>query len=192
MSSLSLGFTPESYPYLPCLLVLRPSLIHVFLASRSQEMVNLLLVGRAVPNTFDGNKDLDGLVLNGIHKRSHVGLLTLFEHYGSMEVGDMLKVPRSPVWVVCSESHFSVCFATDSDAVSRATDEGGRFDLQYYDQLAKQDEGIRLSVCYDTVRAMDPKVILDHDKDMTPPLEHCIRTKWAHAEVDWNGTDPIL
>ena len=37
------------------------------LNARSQEMVNLLLVGRAVPNVFDGVKDLDGLVLTGIH-----------------------------------------------------------------------------------------------------------------------------
>lgn len=155
-------------------------------------MVNLLLVGRAVPNTFDGNKDLDGLALNGIHKRSDVGLLTLFEHYGSMEVGSLLKSPRSPVWVVCSESHFSVCFAKDADQVQNATERGGEFDLHYYDELAKMDEPVRLTVSFDLERAKEAKVIEEHSRDMTPPLEHCIRTKWAHAAVDWNGTDPIL
>uniref|UniRef100_A0A0B6ZB67 Deubiquitinating enzyme MINDY-3/4 conserved domain-containing protein n=2 Tax=Arion vulgaris TaxID=1028688 RepID=A0A0B6ZB67_9EUPU len=30
------------------------------------------------------------------------------------------------------------------------------------------------------------------DDDLVPPLEHCIRTKWEDAEIDWNGTEPIL
>ena len=64
--------------------------------------------------------------------------------------------------------------------------------MHYYDELAKQDEPIRLGISYDVSRAGEPKVILDHGRDMTPPLEHCIRTRWAHAQVNWNGTDPIL
>uniref|UniRef100_A0A6U4VFS2 Deubiquitinating enzyme MINDY-3/4 conserved domain-containing protein n=3 Tax=Hemiselmis andersenii TaxID=464988 RepID=A0A6U4VFS2_HEMAN len=158
----------------------------------SQEMVNLFLVGRAVANAFDGDKDLDGMKLTGVHKRSNVGMLTLFEHYDSMQVGSRLKDPITPVWVVCSESHFSVIFSCDAEEVQSATASGGGFDLHYYDELAKQDEPIRLSVSYDLSKASDPKVILDHSKDMTPPLEHCIRTKWAHCHVSWNGTDPIL
>ena len=40
----------------------------------SQEMVNLLLVGRAVGNVFDGDKDLDGTILQVC---MHVGCVCL-------------------------------------------------------------------------------------------------------------------
>ncbi|KAJ1476240.1 hypothetical protein T484DRAFT_1632872, partial [Baffinella frigidus] len=89
----------------------------------SQEMVNLLLVGRAVPNVFDGVKDLDGLVLTGIHAQGSVGLVTLFEHYKSMEVGEHLKRPKAPIWVVCSESHFTILFLNDVSQVSPDPDQ---------------------------------------------------------------------
>ena len=81
----------------------------------SQEMVHLLLVGKATSNTFDGDKVLDEMtVLKGIHKRSDIGLLSLFEHYDSIVVGDHLKNPRYPIWLVCSESHFTVLFGMKS------------------------------------------------------------------------------
>ena len=49
----------------------------------SQELINLMLVGKAVSNVHDGDKDMgDGLVLKGINKQSEVGFLTFFEHYG--------------------------------------------------------------------------------------------------------------
>ncbi len=34
------------------------------------------------------------------HTHTQVGLLTLFEHYGSMQVGERLKRPRTAIWVV--------------------------------------------------------------------------------------------
>ena len=40
----------------------------------SQEMVHLFLLGKAISNTFDGDKILDETtILKGIHKRSDVG-----------------------------------------------------------------------------------------------------------------------
>ena len=40
----------------------------------SQEMVHLFLLGKAISNTFDGDKVLDeATVLKGIHKRSDIG-----------------------------------------------------------------------------------------------------------------------
>eukprot|EP00960_Hanusia_phi_P076173 768524-Hanusia_phi.AAC.6 len=83
----------------------------------SQEMVNLLLVGKAVPNVFDGTKELDGLTLNGITCKTEIGFFSLFEHYRSIEVGSLLKNPKYPVWVVCSESHFSVFFSSNLNAL---------------------------------------------------------------------------
>ena len=40
----------------------------------SQEMVHLFLLGKAISNTFDGDKVLDETtILKGIHKRSDIG-----------------------------------------------------------------------------------------------------------------------
>ena len=70
----------------------------------TQEMVNLLMFGSAVSNTFDGHMILDAqggmqmiksnhddviteeadsavTVLKGVVRRSDIGLLSLFEHY---------------------------------------------------------------------------------------------------------------
>ena len=69
---------------------------------------------RAVSNTFDYTVTLEGgpgdpdTILRGVEERADVGLLSLFEHYQSTTVGEHLKTPAFPVWLVCSESHFSV------------------------------------------------------------------------------------
>jgi len=124
-------------------------------------------------------------VFKGLDKQSDVGLLSLFEHYKSCEVGVNFKTPKYPIWVICSESHFSVLFSVDRNLLDDWKLEK-KFDLYYYDGLARQDEEIRLTV--DTTRECpDYK-----DIDLVPPLEHCIRTRWKNAVIDWNGTDPIL
>ena len=49
----------------------------------SQEVINLMLTGRARSNVHDGDRDLgDNFILKGIETQSEVGFLTLFEHYG--------------------------------------------------------------------------------------------------------------
>lgn len=49
----------------------------------SQELINIMLVGKAVSNVFNGDKDMgDNFILKGIHKQSEIGFLTLFEAYG--------------------------------------------------------------------------------------------------------------
>ncbi|XP_053115336.1 probable ubiquitin carboxyl-terminal hydrolase MINDY-4 isoform X2 [Hemicordylus capensis] len=156
----------------------------------TQELVNLLLTGKAVSNVFNDVMELDSgngnvTVLKGIVGRSEVGLLSLFEHYNVCQVGCYLKTPRFPVWLVCSESHFSVLFCLQKDLLGDWKMER-QFDLYYYDGLASQQEEIRL-----TVDTSQPYVA-DKDDDLIPPLEHCIRTKWKGAVVNWNGTEPIL
>eukprot|EP00752_Nemacystus_decipiens_P004082 g3736.t2 len=106
----------------------------------AQELVNLLLSGRAHSNVFDGRRVIgdeeddantgenggkeddeeggDRVVLTGIPERGRVGFLTLFEAYKHVEVGDRLKTPETPVWVVCSESHYSVLFSLDRSLVA--------------------------------------------------------------------------
>ena len=77
-----------------------------------------MLVGKGSTNVHDGDKDLDGMILKGIQRQSDVGFLTLFEHYGNFLVGDFYKKPRLPIWIVCSESHYSVMFATEMSVVT--------------------------------------------------------------------------
>lgn len=112
----------------------------------SMEMVNLLIHGRAVSNVFNDSVYLDNLELRGPNKRNEVGLLSLFEHYKSCEVGSYYKTPKYPIWVVCSESHFSVIFAIRKEILNDWKAET-RFDLYYYDGLARQDEQIKLTIC---------------------------------------------
>lgn len=151
----------------------------------SQEAVNLLLIGLARTNVFDGTKtlgdDKDVVVLRGIPSRSDFGLLTLDEANGYYEVGEFFKSPRSKIWVVYAESHYSVLFA-DDDCDSKA------FHLQYYDCLGGQREKITLLVETTKRNSFDQP---SQDEDI-PPLDLVIRTKWRNASVDWLGTDPIL
>ncbi|XP_029865877.1 probable ubiquitin carboxyl-terminal hydrolase MINDY-4 isoform X3 [Aquila chrysaetos chrysaetos] len=156
----------------------------------TQELVNLLLTGKAVSNVFNNVIELDSgngniTILKGITSHSDIGLLSLFEHYDVCQVGCYLKTPKYPIWLVCSESHFSVLFCLEKDLLGDWKTER-RFDLYYYDGLANQEEEIRLTV--DTTQMCTE----DKENDLTPPLEHCIRTKWQGAVIDWNGTEPIL
>eukprot|EP00899_Mesostigma_viride_P010424 jgi/Mesvir1/19383/Mv10420-RA.1 len=77
----------------------------------SQEIVNLLLCGKAVAHVFDGTMDMgSGLQLKGISGDIEVGFLTQLEFLHYCKVGDLLKNPKYPIWVVGSESHYSVLF----------------------------------------------------------------------------------
>lgn len=81
----------------------------------SQEIVNLLLSGRAVANVFDGRMDLGGgMFVKGISSTVEVGFLTLLESLNFCKVGQSLKCPKWPIWVVGSESHYTVLFALDT------------------------------------------------------------------------------
>ncbi|KAL1495180.1 hypothetical protein AB1Y20_017045 [Prymnesium parvum] len=88
----------------------------------SQEGLNLLLTGqerrprhtlarRATSNVFDGERDLGGgLVLRGVASRPAVGLLSVLEALRYLQVGNFFKQPHAPIWVVASETHYSVLF----------------------------------------------------------------------------------
>ncbi|KAM9384082.1 putative ubiquitin carboxyl-terminal hydrolase MINDY-4 [Pholidichthys leucotaenia] len=158
----------------------------------TQELVNLLLCGRAVSNVFDTDMEFDSgngnmTLLKGIKGRCDVGLLSLFEHYNLCKVGMYLKTPLYPIWVVCSESHFSVLFSLQRELLTNE-DRGLEFDLYYYDGLANQQEEIRLTVSVGKFHQSGQDV----DTDLIPPLELCIRTRWKDAFVSWNDTEPIL
>nr|XP_054767713.1 probable ubiquitin carboxyl-terminal hydrolase MINDY-4 [Lytechinus pictus] len=155
----------------------------------TQEMVNLIVTGKAMSNVFNDTVELgsgkDVTRLKGLSGRSDIGFLSLFEHYKSCQVGTYYKTPRFPIWVVCSESHFSVLFSLKKELLGDWRMER-HFDLYYYDGLAKQQEEIRLTI--DTTQTCPAS----DDDELIPPLEHCIRTKWPEAVVNWNGSEPIL
>uniref|UniRef100_A0A8C0Q5F1 Ubiquitin carboxyl-terminal hydrolase MINDY n=1 Tax=Canis lupus familiaris TaxID=9615 RepID=A0A8C0Q5F1_CANLF len=143
----------------------------------TQELVNLLLTGKAVSNVFNDVVELDSgngniTLLKGIAARSDIGFLSLFEHYNVCQVGCFLKTPKFPIWVVCSESHFSVLFSLQLELLRDWRAER-LFDLYYYDGLANQQEQIRLTV--DTTQTVPE----DKDNDLIPPLELCIRTRYG-------------
>jgi len=157
----------------------------------TQELVNLMVFGRAYSNVFNGTKRLgsaqDGwCVLQGAPRRATVGFLSLFEAFKSIEVGSRLKGPTSSVWIVCAESHYSVLFAVDPTV--DPADDTRPLDLYYFDQLARQTEKIRL-----TVRPKQlPAHLTTGFEEGESMIDRCIRTKWAEASIDWNGTEPIL
>ena len=109
----------------------------------SQELLNTMLVGRAASNVHDGDKDMgDNFILKGISRQSEIGFLTFFEHYGYFQVGKWLKQPLVPIWIVCSESHYTVMFSTDLNCLTNKK----QFDLVYYDELARQEDDIVLTI----------------------------------------------
>lgn len=101
-----------------------------------------MLTGRACSNVHDGDRDMgEGMILKGLNRQSEIGFLTFFEHYGYFQVGKYLKNPLLPIWIVCSESHYSVLFSTDADSQTKK-----EFDLVYYDELSRQEDDIILTL----------------------------------------------
>jgi len=73
-----------------------------------------MLTGEAKTNVHDGERDLgDNFILKGVNKNSDVGFLSFFEAFGYFTVGENLKTPKVPIWIVCSESHYTVMFSVD-------------------------------------------------------------------------------
>ena len=201
----------------------------------AQELVNLLIIGRAHSNVFDGEQRVgssaesgvgggdeeDGCRLRGIPRRAPVGFLTLFERqqYGDRDrdlitVGSHYKRPLAPVFVVQSESHYSVLWAGDGQTPADIMEDGsdvlpgdpdptsegyeepdeedrppklgqdGSLDLYYFDQMAERDDAVRL-----TLRHRPGGYV---EGGAPPPLEVVILSRWPGAQVDWNGEEVIL
>lgn len=83
----------------------------------SQALTNLLITGSATPHCFDGEKDISGLKLKGIEKQASIGFLSTLESYRLMEVGWFLKNPRTPIWILASETHLTVFFSPEKSLV---------------------------------------------------------------------------
>ena len=59
------------------------------------------------------------------------------------------------------------------------------FDLVYYDELAKQEDDIILTVKVGLYKG--PSIKDSSPKHLVAPIDAVIRTKWDAALVDWNG-----
>jgi hypothetical protein len=89
----------------------------------SQCLTNLLITGFATPHCFDGEKDISGLKLYGIRQQASIGFLSALEMYRFMEVGWFLKNPKSPIWILGSETHLTVIFSREQSLVEQEENE---------------------------------------------------------------------
>ncbi|PRD33852.1 UNVERIFIED_CONTAM: ubiquitin carboxyl-terminal hydrolase MINDY-4 [Trichonephila clavipes] len=150
----------------------------------SQEVINLILIGKAVPNLFDGDLELNSggsetTLLRGIPKQSKIGLLSLYEYQETCTVGDNYKNPIYPIWIMLAESHFTVLFAVSKDIYKKRKPKD-TFVLYHYDGLAKQHA--------ETVYTINPAAntsIPPKDKSL-PIVIRCIYTRWPCASVETN------
>ena len=90
-----------------------------------QEMLNLIITGQAASQVHDGTVEIadTGLSLRGVTERPQVGLLTRLEALRYCKVGSFLKNPKFPIWVIGSDSHFTVLYSPDRDADSKSKDQ---------------------------------------------------------------------
>jgi len=131
----------------------------------SQEVVNLMLIGEATSNVFDGSRWLgddptSGLLVKGVDGDRvgvpPVGYLSELEPMRFLAVGTLYKHPEYPIWVLGSPTHYTLLFSArraDSQLskeaqieqkakkvfVENALDEGG---LALASNLGKMLEGL--------------------------------------------------
>lgn len=115
----------------------------------SQDLVNLLLCGKAVANIHDGDKFIGGQkgdpnawALKGVHKKVPCGYLTSLEALRYARVGEFYKNPLYPIWVIGSASHYSVVWSFDSRVgkISESEERKVQF-REKFNQLDPLDNG---------------------------------------------------
>jgi len=102
----------------------------------TQELLNLAMTGEAVAGVFDGDRgfstsdepmtssssssspssDPSAFKLRGISRRPIIGFLSHIEAMKYSVVGDFLKTPTMPFWLIGSESHLTLLWAADAAA----------------------------------------------------------------------------
>lgn len=82
----------------------------------SQELLNLLLTGESTSNVFDHVVNIDNaLICRGVSDQSTIGYLTQLESLRYCSVGTFYKTPKVPIWVIGSQSHFTVLFSSSTN-----------------------------------------------------------------------------
>jgi len=106
----------------------------------TQELLNLAMTGEAVAGVFDGDQGLssttdipmisssspspssssssssDAIKLRGVSRRPIIGFLSHIEAMKYSVVGDYLKTPAMPFWLIQSESHLTLVWAAEASA----------------------------------------------------------------------------
>ena len=77
-----------------------------------QELVNLMLTGEATANVFDGVIDEGGVSLRGVSTSLAlpVGYVSEMEALRYLTVGQKLKCPVFPLWVLGSPNHYTLLY----------------------------------------------------------------------------------
>lgn len=126
----------------------------------SQSLINLMITGHSTSYVWDGDKDLGGLSLHGVQQPSEIGFLSLLEHLRYVQVGNNLKSPKNPIWVLGSETHLTVLFSELRELVSDETQsEKARRIFQKFDPDG--NGFINRSVLEEVLKSLD--LVSDHD-----------------------------
>ena len=135
------------------------------------------------------------MTLVGITSTPLIGFLTLVEAYDQIKVGNFLKTPSSNVWIIYSESHYTLLFQSPN-----SNQDGGENDdssssilhLSYYDPLARFNEPIKFTLDLNANTPLTPPSIGKENDcgnevrdDLIPPLNLVLQTKWKGAAVFW-------
>jgi len=97
----------------------------------SQELVNLMLIGEATSNVFDGTRWLgddpsSGFLVRGVDSERvglpQIGFLSELEPMRYLAVGMLYKNPDFPIWVLGSPTHYTMIFSAQR-ADSQLSDE---------------------------------------------------------------------
>ncbi|XP_064112362.1 inactive ubiquitin carboxyl-terminal hydrolase MINDY-4B-like [Macrobrachium nipponense] len=156
-------------------------------------MATLILTGRASHYLhngiiYEGSEDSMAKAKTGLLTRGEIGLLEWEKQEGKKQyinvVGSRLKTPSMPVWVVRSGEFYGVLFNPNRD-LTRDYHAENRFDLFFhYGTFTKMPTAVMITI--------DTRNTGVYEEYSSPPLENIIRTKWAGAEVNWNGVEPFM
>ncbi|KAL3312169.1 hypothetical protein Ciccas_009242 [Cichlidogyrus casuarinus] len=84
-----------------------------------QCLLNLLITGCMTPEVINGDFNLGGFIIRGITSQPDIGFLSIIEATMHCEVGWFLKNPAFPIWVIGSESHYTVLASTCRELVRK-------------------------------------------------------------------------
>ncbi|EFO64655.1 Hypothetical protein GLP15_1523 [Giardia lamblia P15] len=166
----------------------------------SMELLNLFIHGRAVAGTHDGVITCDGFTLKGVDTPTDIGLLSIYEYYNYLTIGNNLKWGvLYPCFVLFNEAHYTCLFPIDKasmDIIStgladRMFVSRKEVDMIYSDSLDDQSESVRLTLVLEgpvTCKREEDGVV---DKSFVNQLIYTLFGA-SIVSISWNGTEPYL
>lgn len=169
----------------------------------TQEMLNLIVTGRAVSNVHDGdiilqgnaddaknrNASQDTTVLHGITGEVCIGLLSVHEYRGSVQVGQILKNPRYPIYILGDDDHFSVLFCLMDQ--QRHASNAAVMECMYYDPLSRESSELVFRVLVgskrDTqVESLNTSAGMGHPSTIhiVDLIKQCMSTRWHILDIE--------